>query len=172
MPALALSVLIVATTSGFALGSANRPQDPAKPAQAAASQPKTGARAGGAADVHTVNATLSHLLARREAVLHRLHRALRPAAQASAAVQLAQAYGAAADALPAKPRSALHVEEIAARLRASQNAYMALASAAKTRNVGNYRAARRAIPAREAELEDAVKTLARQADALSQKSGA
>jgi serine/threonine protein kinase len=156
VPVVAASLLVIAVSSGFALGSAHhgggkQASDHTRPTAQSAS-------ARNAQAVQTVNAAMGRLLARRDAVLQVLQRARRSTTQATGAALLAEAYRSAASELPT--RSGLDLRHVATSLNATADAYIRLASAAEARDPSRYDKVRRAISANELQLQNAVKALA------------
>jgi hypothetical protein len=146
-PALGLLMALLASTGGFATGhftgGDQGAQPPARPAAG------TAERAAYARDVDRV---IQRLSAQRAAARRQLRAARGPAAQATQATALADAYRTARAALPANPGSG----SLANPLAAAERAYRRLAAAATRRDARAFRAARADVVRREAELAAAL----------------
>jgi hypothetical protein len=166
-------MLVIATTSGFALGGLNRAEGSGQKRTVRAPQhAPSAAELSRAQQVNTLNASMDRLLTRRLVALHRMNSARDGAAQAHQAARLARAYQLALASSPRGSRAPLDFGPVRRLMRTTERAYLALAVAARSGDVLGYRAARRTIAAREHELERAVTGLARLGLGVSRAPGA
>jgi hypothetical protein len=138
---------LLASAAGFATGhftgGDQRAQPPVRAAAGAAES---------AAYSRDVDRVIQRLSAQRAAARRQLRAAREPAAQATQATALADAYRSARAALPASPGSG----SLADPLAAAERSYRRLAAAATRHDARGFRAARAEVVRREAELAAAL----------------
>jgi Protein kinase domain len=153
-------VVPVVALCGLAVGLVDwsGPPAPASPSDRASAAAE---RARQTEQVRAVGDAVEQLATRRVDLRRRLASARRPAGQAAAAGALADAYARTRDAL-AKPSAAVPAAAaIRGGLRETESAYRRLAAAARARDPGPWRRARRETRQREAQLERTLRNPAR-----------